>query len=53
MEDYINDPEPAPPSFKKKDLIPDLRVFKVFDQYAIQVHGVHLHLEAGKRSSYI
>ena len=37
MEDYISDPEPAPPSFKKKDLIPDLRVFKVFDQYAIQV----------------
>ena len=31
------DPEPHPPTFKKKDLIPDLRVFKVFDQYAIQV----------------
>ena len=35
IEDLV--PEPHPPKFRKKDLIPDSRVFKVFDQYAIQV----------------
>ena len=38
VEDIVQDPEPKPPAFTKKDLIPDPGVFKVFDQHAIQVN---------------
>ena len=37
VEEIVEDPEPAPPTFTKKDLIPDPSVFKVFDQHAMQV----------------